>query len=191
MALQALGLLELLSNLVEAKYQAAQRSSTLIFSSTVCAVIEAWGVPFHLRYCPALSKKPTERKSDVSNHADHKERDPFKNPKDLLVTQIPVSQPTHNIVLNKYPIICQRFILSTIAYKGQDMLLEKSDLDMVYSSMKAWETTKVNEPPTKRLFAFYNSGPHSGASQRHRHVRLDSRMTSLILRVMTSHALPN
>ena len=75
-------------------------------------------------------------------------------------------------MLNKYPVIPQHFILATKAFKQQTYLLEQSDLDATFSCIKAWEES--DDPGTRvdrRLFAFFNSGEHSGASQPHRHVQ--------------------
>jgi len=115
-----------------------------------------------LRYCPALSKKPVEKRNKFEKPTKKPGLDPFEDPRDLLVTKIPVQQPTHAIVLNKYPVIPQHFILATTAYKEQSNLLELDDLATTYACLTSWDEGGV--------FAFFNSGPHSGASQGHRHV---------------------
>ena len=81
-------------------------------------------------------------------------------------------EPTHFIVLNKYPVIPQHFILATISYKEQTQLLEVEDLQVTFACLKAWAASDACSNPTRRLFAFFNSGEHSGASQSHRHVLL-------------------
>ena len=88
----------------------------------------------------------------------------------LLVAQIPVHKPTHSLVLNKYPVIPQHSILATIAYREQTDLLDIEDLEVTYACLKAWEADSAGSTPERRLFAFFNSGEHSGASQAHRHV---------------------
>ena len=88
----------------------------------------------------------------------------------LLVAQIPVHKPTHSLVLNKYPVIPQHSILATIPYKEQTDLLDIEDLEVTYACLKAWEADSAGSTPERRLFAFFNSGEHSGASQAHRHV---------------------
>jgi sulfate adenylyltransferase (ADP) / ATP adenylyltransferase len=77
------------------------------------------------------------------------------------------SNATHNLVLNKYPVIPRHSIISTIDFKRQTDLLESLDLDVTYSCLQAWEES----PEPSRAFAFFNSGAHSGASQRHRHLQ--------------------
>lgn len=80
------------------------------------------------------------------------------------------------LVLNKYPVIPNHFILATKAWKLQTDILEKEDLDAAYACVKAWrdrEADKEDGPskPKRRLFAFFNSGDESGASQPHRHLQ--------------------
>ncbi|KAH0537405.1 hypothetical protein FGG08_005804 [Glutinoglossum americanum] len=159
-----------LQSAVKERYRSALSGGHLVFSPTHLAVIHAGGVPFQLRYCPALSKKPqappTAQPANKPN--------PFLNPsKDLLVAQIPNVIPTHNIIINKFPVIPHHFILSTIVFKPQTDLLEGQDLGVAYSCLQEWEasagaTIGLGRPS---LFAFFNSGEHSGASQPHRHIQ--------------------
>ena len=79
------------------------------------------------------------------------------------MTSVPAVKPTHNVVLNKYPVIAQHFILATKKYKEQTDKLEDEDLAMTYACLREWGPG--------RLFAFFNSGERSGASQGHRHIQ--------------------
>ena len=79
------------------------------------------------------------------------------------MARVPFDEPTYNLVLNKYPVIPHHFILTTKEYREQTDMLDEDDLAMAYSCLKSWEPG--------RLFAFFNSGEHSGASQRHRHIQ--------------------
>lgn len=49
-------------------------------------------------------------------------------------------------------------------------MLEKDDLFLTYSCLNSWRNEAGND--TDSLFAFFNSGEHSGASQPHRHLQL-------------------
>lgn len=49
-------------------------------------------------------------------------------------------------------------------------MLEEDDLDATYTCLKAWREGAPNGGAA-RLFAFFNSGLHSGASQPHRHLQ--------------------
>jgi ATP adenylyltransferase len=100
-----------------------------------------------------------------------KKPDVFDNPSaDLLIANIPTTNPSHILVLNKYPIIADHFIIVTKAYKPQAHLLERDDLEATYACLKAWQDAGA-ESNQKRLFAFFNSGAHSGASQPRRHLQ--------------------
>ena len=129
---------------------------------------------FQLRFCPALSQKPSALPSTVRKPEDGsstpatKRSDPFENPSpDLLIAQVPKSNATHNLILNKYPVIAQHFILATKKYQEQTHFLDLEDLSLCYACLGDWEKDNSN----KRLFAFFNSGPESGASQSHRHIQ--------------------
>lgn len=78
------------------------------------------------------------------------------------------------MVLNKFPVIPNHFILATRDDKPQTNLLEPDDLAVAYACLRAWredqsDTDAASTPSD--LFAFFNSGPHSGASQPHRHLQ--------------------
>ncbi len=67
--------------------------------------------------------------------------------------------------------IPEHSILSTTEFKKQTDFLEDQDLEITYSCLKAWEAESTDEVPS-RLFAFFNSGEYSGASQSRRHLQL-------------------
>lgn len=46
-------------------------------------------------------------------------------------------------------------------------MLEQDDLEATYACLKVW----AEDDKQRRLFAFFNSGDHSGASQPHRHLQ--------------------
>lgn len=95
---------------------------------------------------------------------------PFENPdQELFLTDVPTDNANHFLLLNKFPVIPNHFILATKANKPQTHMLEEDDLQVAYACLKAWEDGPATGP--KRLFAFFNSGEHSGASQPHRHLQ--------------------
>ena len=68
----------------------------------------------------------------------------------------------------------------TKEWRAQTDLLEKSDLEATYECLRAWNERETvndinneNAQPSsqKALFAFFNSGDESGASQPHRHLQ--------------------
>ncbi|KAK2865028.1 hypothetical protein FQN49_003982 [Arthroderma sp. PD_2] len=180
------GLPEHLSSLVARRFTSAKKAGSLVFSQTEVTSLQSSNVPFQLRYCPALAVKPinTPPQPPSTSSSDAKPKpkiDPFENPHtDLLIAQIPASDPSHILVLNKFPVIPNHFILATKAFKPQTHLLEADDLHAAFTCLKEWEKpadgqngerdTQAPEQQ-KRLFAFFNSGEHSGASQPHRHLQ--------------------
>ncbi|KAE8349375.1 bis-tetraphosphatase [Aspergillus coremiiformis] len=167
-----LGLSESLSALVAKRFTAAKESGHLLFSSTHLTTIHTAGIPYQLRYCPALANKPSGAPNPEKSTTKPK-FDPFQDPSpELLIAQIPRENPTHFLVLNKFPVIPNHFILATKEWKLQTDILEMEDLEAAYSCVKAWgEENKGNGKSSKRLFAFFNSGNESGASQPHRHLQ--------------------
>jgi ATP adenylyltransferase len=127
---------------------------------------------YQLRFCPALANKPSGAPNSDKSTVKPK-FDPFQDPSpELLIARIPRENPTHILVLNKFPVIPNHFILATKEWKLQTDILEKEDLEAAYSCIKAWgEENRANDASPKRLFAFFNSGNESGASQPHRHLQ--------------------
>ncbi|KAF1948329.1 Ap4A phosphorylase-like protein II [Byssothecium circinans] len=160
-----LGLPEALPHLVEARYKAAKASQAVVFSPTELAIIHtSRSIPFQLRYCPSLARKPQPPK----NTTPAPKVDVFATPEpDLFIADVPDVNPSHCLLLNKFPIIPNHFIIATKENKPQTNLLEEADLAATYACLNAWEASRQ-----KRLFAFFNSGPYSGASQPHRHLQL-------------------
>jgi ATP adenylyltransferase len=88
---------------------------------------------------------------------------PFETPqKGLFITDLGSS---HYLVLNKFPVIPDHFILATTKFKEQTDLLEEEDIAATYECIKGYREAG------EELFGFFNSGEHSGASQRHRHIQ--------------------
>lgn len=124
-----------------------------------------------MRYCPSLAKKPLPK---LDQNMPKQKVDPFENPPESLhLIDIPTANPTHFLVLNKFPIIAQHFILATKSNKQQTHVLEQDDLEATYACLKAWQDGGGGgaDNQQKRLLAFFNSGEHSGASQPHRHLQ--------------------
>lgn len=136
-------------------------------------VLTAAFFKYQLRYCPALANKPSGAPKSDKDWPGPKP-DPFENPStDLLIAQIPQENPKYTLVLNKFPVIPNHFILATKTWKSQTDILEKEDLDAAYACIKAWRDnqTEQGDSGSNRLFAFFNSGDESGASQPHRHLQ--------------------
>ncbi|EXJ57055.1 hypothetical protein A1O7_07399 [Cladophialophora yegresii CBS 114405] len=167
-----LGLAQPLPKTVAQKFTTAFHAKDIVFSQTSLAHLRAkGGALFQLRYCPALQKKPQGNDSGSKPKSTGTKFDPFAAPApELLIAQIPAPNPSHTLVLNKYPVIHNHFIIATKDNKPQTDLLEEDDLGLTYACLRAWQTHQ-DEGRSSRLFAFFNSGEHSGASQVHRHLQ--------------------
>ena len=86
-------------------------------------------------------------------------------------------------MLNKFAIVPEHFILATKEFKQQTHVLEPSDLEATAACIRSFEDERlaVKSDSSKGgdgtaredgLFAFFNCGEHSGASQPHRHIQL-------------------
>ncbi|KIV89786.1 hypothetical protein, variant [Exophiala mesophila] len=167
-----LDLTQPLKALVSSKFSKAYEAKDIVFSSTSLAILAPKEeLSFQLRYCPALAKKP--QKQDPPSQASKKgsKFDPFDNPaSELLIAAVPSRAATHTLVLNKFPVIKRHFIIATREYKPQTGVLEMDDLSLTHACLRAWGQDS-HTPADQGLFAFFNSGEHSGASQPHRHLQ--------------------
>ncbi|TGJ82302.1 hypothetical protein E0Z10_g6484 [Xylaria hypoxylon] len=151
--------------LVKEAFVKAQASGDLIYYPTQVAVLAVESFAsvhqFQLRYSPSLAQKPKPPKPVEPNA---KPFNPFENPSPaLLVAQLP---PSHRLVLNKFAVVPEHFILATRDFKSQTHILEIGDVDAAYACVQAYRSAG------RELFVFFNSGDHSGASQPHRHLQL-------------------
>ncbi|UPK89221.1 hypothetical protein LCI18_000156 [Fusarium solani-melongenae] len=181
-----------LPRLVSAAFSRALGQKELTFYSTEVAVLTLGGVPFQLRFAPGLSRKPEPGAAPATPHshaqaeadphhvpkADEEDikrqarkarmlaNDPFNNPPEAL--RISDLGPSHYLVLNKFAIAAEHFILATNDFKDQDHLLERDDFVAIRTCIDGYE----NPDGGDGLFTFFNSGEFSGASQAHRHVQM-------------------
>ena len=81
------------------------------------------------------------------------------------------SIPGYNLVLNRFPVIARHFLLCTADFQPQAQPLRACDLAAVHAVLDAWPGPEGEERERGRLYGFFNSGAHSGASQPHRHVQ--------------------
>ncbi|KAK0639506.1 HIT-like domain-containing protein [Cercophora newfieldiana] len=156
-----------LPELVKTTFSKALAAGDVNFYPTQVTLLNINSVPFQLRFSPSLANKPkppAPPPSSTPPAADRPRFNPFDNPSPaLLVASLP---PSHNLILNKFAIVPEHFILATKAFKPQTHLLEADDLAATYACIEAYRADG------KELFAFFNSGEHSGASQPHRHLQL-------------------
>ncbi|KAI1815987.1 HIT-like domain-containing protein [Poronia punctata] len=150
-----------LPTLVKEAFVRAQASGDLSYYPTQVTILPVGSLAFQLRFAPSLAEKP---KPPKPVEARAKPFNPFENPSPaLLVAQLP---PSHRLVLNKFAIVPEHFILVTKGFKPQTHLLEADDVDAAYACVQAYQRA------SQQLYVFFNSGDASGASQPHRHLQL-------------------
>ncbi|KAI5856947.1 hypothetical protein BZA05DRAFT_386753 [Tricharina praecox] len=156
-----------LPTLVAKAYAAALAAGDVIFTSSAATRdLRINDVVYRARFCPSLQHKPTPTPQTFSSSSSQPKAkaNPFLPPqRGLLIASI----PDYNLILNRYPIIPQHFLLCTATFEPQTEPLRPQDLAAVYAVLRTWEDVSTGE----RLYGFFNSGPDSGASQPHRHVQ--------------------
>ncbi|CAF4441841.1 unnamed protein product, partial [Adineta steineri] len=74
-----------------------------------------------------------------------------------------LNQTTYVVLLNKYPLTKNHFLLLPHDFAKQSDVLSSDDLTLIYEILQNYKTTK--------LIAFVNCGEESGASQKHKHIQ--------------------
>ncbi|KHN97093.1 5',5'''-P-1,P-4-tetraphosphate phosphorylase 2 [Metarhizium album ARSEF 1941] len=180
---RALGVPSNLASLVKTTFERALSAGDVHWFPSKVAIVTVNSAPFQLRFSPALASKPQpapapqDAPSSPSSSASTPRNppDPFANPPPALY--IADVGPRHYLVLNKFAVVPEHFILATKEFQPQSELLEAADLEATLACVEAFGTT-THEPGREEdededgLFAFFNSGEHSGASQPHRHIQL-------------------
>ncbi|KAL8369956.1 hypothetical protein RB595_000353 [Gaeumannomyces hyphopodioides] len=164
-----------LPELVRTTFNKAKSNGDVNFYPTQATILHVNSIPFQLRFSPALASKPKPPKPPVSPTAPATTQqppprlffDPFADPPAALVVA-KLDPPSHVLVLNKFAIVPEHFILATASFEPQTHLLSAADLAAARACVDAYDAAAADG----RLFVFFNSGPHSGASQPHRHLQL-------------------
>ncbi|KAK7736965.1 bifunctional AP-4-A phosphorylase/ADP sulfurylase [Cytospora paraplurivora] len=150
-----------LPELVKSRFINAKANGDIHFYPTQVTVLSPASVPFQLRFSPTLAIKP---KGPPPSPNTGKPIDPFESPP--LASRIGEVGDDHTLLLNKFAIVPEHFLVITNSFEKQTDLLQAGDLAATYACIKAYREEGLE------LFAFFNSGPHSGASQPHRHLQL-------------------
>lgn len=180
-----------LPELVKAAFSRARASGDVNFYPTEAVILNINSLPacppfppppirmltstqFQLRLSPSLANKPKPAPSTTTT-TPTTPFNPFASPPTpMLITPGPSPSPgphspptqTHYILLNKFAIVPHHFILATTTFQPQTHLLSAADLAAAYACIDTY-----HQNGGKELFAFFNSGEHSGASQAHRHLQ--------------------
>lgn len=157
-----------LPEMVRAKFNTAKANGDVNFYPTQVAVLTLGSVLFQLRFSPSLANKPKGPPPAIDGPGKKaKPFNPFEDPPPTaLISDL---QPGHRLVLNKFAIVPEHFLLITRAFKQQTHLLGADDLAAAHACIRAYHEHGAGG---QELFVFFNSGEHSGASQPHRHLQL-------------------
>ncbi|BGP21654.1 ATP adenylyltransferase [Rhodotorula toruloides] len=164
-----------LASKIKAQYAAALKAGSLLFTESEVVELddEQTGIPFEVRFAPALAKKPTHQaKGDQQDERRDAPSDPFAPPyqQDLYVAEDIVKEDEHDagegfvVLLNKFCVTPRHFLLVTKQFVKQTMPLSPVE---IYT---AWSILKQLSSREKHL-AFFNCGANSGASQPHKHLQ--------------------
>ncbi|KAF5020950.1 hypothetical protein F66182_6996, partial [Fusarium sp. NRRL 66182] len=167
-----------LPELVKSTFAKACSEGDLHYFPTKVTILDVDSIPFQLRFSPALASKPRGPPKDLSK--PQKPFDPFADP--LPALKVTDLGPSHYLVLNKFAVVPEHFILATTDFKSQTHVLEESDLEATLACIETYEAARRTETEQGHrdgslgggdgLYAFFNCGEHSGASQPHRHIQL-------------------
>ncbi|KAJ7045808.1 ATP adenylyltransferase-domain-containing protein [Mycena alexandri] len=144
----------------------------LFFPSTIVKHEDS-GIEYEIRLCPALQNKPALPIPNFTAHdktpLKNKGGDPFEPPynPNLHVGDLRDEDNTEDyvVLLNKYSVVPRHFLMVTKEFRSQASPLMPPDLVQTYLLLAAARKARHN------LFAFYNCGDNSGASQAHKHVQ--------------------
>lgn len=149
-----------LKQTIQRAFERALGEGSLIWIQTArLETIVDRGIPFQIRFVPSLAKKPTLDDNKKDHAVKKKPFNPFLPPEPKLFVQKIGAE--HNLVLNKFCLARDHFILSTTRFIIQNTLLDKADLSAIWTCLKDWP----------ELLVFHNCGSVSGASQPHKHVQ--------------------
>ncbi|KAL9711562.1 bifunctional AP-4-A phosphorylase/ADP sulfurylase [Leucoagaricus gongylophorus] len=150
------------------QYRKAKESGDLyFFPSTVVRHREPdTDIEFQISVCPALKNKP---KPLPSQAPEEKLSDPFDPPynENLYIGELKDDRygEEYVVLLNKFSVVPNHFLLVSKEYDSQSSPLLPSDLVLIYKLLIS--AREVG----RKSFAFYNCGNFSGASQPHKHIQ--------------------
>ncbi|KAF8482888.1 ATP adenylyltransferase-domain-containing protein [Russula ochroleuca] len=158
-------------------FDKGKESGDLLFFPSQTHTHKDLSIDFEIRLCPALLQKPEmpTPQFDASGRekANLKEKEkrgdvfePPYNP-NLYVGELQDEEEgaEYVVLLNKYSVVEEHFLLVTKEFQSQTAPLRPGDLVQSYLLLHAARAAG------KHLFAFYNCGDLSGASQPHKHLQ--------------------
>ncbi|KAH9176350.1 hypothetical protein EDB89DRAFT_2126767 [Lactarius sanguifluus] len=138
-------------------FEKGKASGDLLFFPSEVHTHKDLGIDFEIRLCPALLQKPPLPTPHFEEAVgDHEKEKRLKDEEEGT---------EYVVLLNKYSVVEEHFLLVTKEFQSQTSPLEPSDLVQAYLLLRAAHKAG------NHLFAFYNCGEQSGASQAHKHLQ--------------------
>ncbi|KAH9992621.1 HIT-like domain-containing protein [Russula vinacea] len=153
-------------------FDKGKESGDLLFFPSQTHTHKDLSIDFEIRLCPALLEKPEMPTTHIDGREKAKKEkrgdvfEPPYNP-NLYVGELQDEEEgaEYVVLLNKYSVVEEHFLLVTKEFQSQTSPLRPSDLLQAYLLLHAARAAG------KHLFAFYNCGDLSGASQPHKHLQ--------------------
>ncbi|CAF1304544.1 unnamed protein product [Adineta steineri] len=150
-----------IENLVITTFENALKNGDIIFQGFQITEQFIDGCSYQIRYVPGLEKKPV--RDDVEKIGKDFLSPPYGNLHVCDISNYGLNQTTYVVLLNKYPLTKNHFLLLPHDFAKQSDVLSSDDLTLIYEILQNHKTTK--------LIAFFNCGEESGASQKHKHIQ--------------------
>ncbi|ODV97975.1 hypothetical protein PACTADRAFT_185676 [Pachysolen tannophilus NRRL Y-2460] len=163
-----------LQSLIRKNFIEATEAGKVIYTkANDTIIIDKGNLTCELKIINSLVKKEedTEKQSQKIDKLENVQKfDPFLNPdKELVVVDDLFSN--YKILLNKFPVSENHFLLVTKNFVKQDTLLSPSELTCIFNILQNVNGRKNDKENEGGIFAFFNNGPASGFSQQHKHVQ--------------------
>lgn len=172
-----------LASLLRSRYESALASgSAFFYPSEVHSLEQSAGnvtLNWTVRRCEALRQKAEEKRRKAEQEGEGEptpakpsQQEGGQNPNDvfsppydqhLLIAEL---GDHHTLLLNKFALIPEHFLLVTRAFRSQALPPQPETLALSYRIL----ASLPSEDPAQRL-CFFNCGPDSGASQPHCHMQ--------------------
>ncbi|GAA6001801.1 hypothetical protein JCM10207_002327 [Rhodosporidiobolus poonsookiae] len=159
---------------IKQQYTHALGNGSLLFTDSEIVELddEETGIPFEVRFAPALAKKPERKEDEPEAKKEDKPADVFAPPyqPDLFVAEDVVQEDAQDagegfaILLNKFCVTPRHFLLVTKEFVKQTTPLSPTELYATWSILKQLGSREKH-------LAFFNCGANSGASQPHKHLQ--------------------
>ncbi|ELU36445.1 ATP adenylyltransferase domain-containing protein [Rhizoctonia solani AG-1 IA] len=144
---------------VYSKFEKAKSSGALFFYPSTRSRATEHNINFEITTCPALQKKPALPAPDFSKRD---KPDPFAPP---YVPDLFIGELKDELEGDEYVILVRTWADHCTGFHPQNSPLTPPELTQAYLLIRA--SQKAESP----IFAFYNCGVDSGASQPHKHIQ--------------------